>query len=85
MRMAALAVAGNVVGSLIVGWPGHLIMTAGGMSAGLTSSIVKLSDLVIWPLASSMGEDVGTVTSWGHPGPGERFRREPGPPSASPD
>ena len=31
-----------------------------------------MSALVMEPEASTMGEDVDTVTSWGHRGPGER-------------
>ena len=58
MRIAALATAENFFGSVIEACAGQRIMTTEGMSAGLTSSIVKLSAGVIWPEASSVTLDM---------------------------
>jgi hypothetical protein len=62
---------------------GHLIKTAAGMSGGFTRSTANRSARVTGPEANSIGDDVDTVTSSGHRGPGERCEREPGPPNGA--
>ena len=54
IRMAALAVAGNLDEATIDGWAGQRITTVVGMSEGFTSSMVRLSVTVMAPEASSV-------------------------------
>ena len=71
LTMAA-TVTCNFTGSTTLGLSGQMIKIISGLSYGLMSWTAKRSAFVIWPEANSIGDDLDTVTSWGHRGLGER-------------
>jgi hypothetical protein len=68
----AATVTCNFTGSTTLGLSGQMIKIISGLSYGLMSWTAKRSAFVIWPEANSIGDDLDTVTSWGHRGLGER-------------